>query len=251
MGVHTGKLTVCSLSNSEAGQRSTLQGKGVGIFSNEEERGSDSRQTTYPGAGASWARRSPVQRCHESLVQTFWVFVYLWPIILFLSSHLTGPWTLPKMHTQLFAKMDPTAESSGCMSTPIMGWGPLPFWPPRSLSSCVQTGTSSLTSVMGPLSLCFSRAQLLPLALTWECLPEDKAWILLHLTNTRGLARGQLSPASASGPSCFVCCRLLYLTLIHPLTLSLIFVHLCLSQSTWQAGSRDPIPALWDWGLIL
>ena len=121
MGVHTGKLTVCSLSNSEAGQRSTLQGKGVGIFSNEEERGSDSRQTTYPGAGASWARRSPVQRCHESLVQTFWVFVYLWPIILFLSSHLTGPWTLPKMHTQLFAKMDPTAESSGCMSTPIMG----------------------------------------------------------------------------------------------------------------------------------
>ena len=36
------------------------------------------------------------------------------------------------------------------MSTLIMGWGPLPFWPPRSLSSCVQTGTSSLTSGMGP-----------------------------------------------------------------------------------------------------
>ena len=35
MGGHTGKLC---LSNSEAGQRSTLQGKGVGIFSNEEER---------------------------------------------------------------------------------------------------------------------------------------------------------------------------------------------------------------------
>ena len=26
------------------------------------------------------------------------VFVYLWPIILFLSSHLPGPWNLPKMH---------------------------------------------------------------------------------------------------------------------------------------------------------
>ena len=117
------------------------------------------------------------------------------------------------MHTR-FAKMDPTAEAWGCMSTLIMRWGPLPFWPPRSLSSCVQTGKSSLTSGMGPLSLCFSRAQLLPLALTLECLGEGKACILLHLTNARGLARGPLAPASASGPSCFLCCRLLRLTLL-------------------------------------
>ena len=133
------------------------------------------------------------------------MFVYLWPIIVLLSSHLAGPWILPKMHTQLFAKMDPTAEAWGCMSTLLMGWGLLPFWPPRGLSSCVQMGKSSLTSGTGPLSLCFSRAQLLPLALTLECLHEDKVCILLHLTNTRGLARGPLAPASASGPSCFVC----------------------------------------------
>ena len=31
------------------------------------------------------------------------------------------------MHVQLFAEMDSTAEAYGCMSTLIMGWGPLPF----------------------------------------------------------------------------------------------------------------------------
>ena len=61
--------------------------------------------------------------------QSFWVFVYLWPIILFVSSHLTCPSTLPMIYAQLFAKMDPSAEAYGCMSTLIMGWYPCPFDP--------------------------------------------------------------------------------------------------------------------------
>ena len=47
-------------------------------------------------------------------------------LILFLSPYLTGPWILPKMCAQLFAKMDPITEAYGCMYTLIMGWG-LPF----------------------------------------------------------------------------------------------------------------------------
>ena len=39
----------------------------------------------------------------------------------------------------------------------------------------VQTGKSSLTSRVGTLSLSFSRAQLLPLALSLESLGENKA----------------------------------------------------------------------------
>ena len=108
--------------------------------------------------------------------------------------HLTGPWTLPKMHARLFSKMDPTPEACGCMSTLIMGWGgsPFLFWPSRRLLAHAQTGKSSLTSGVGTLSLCFSRAQLLPLALSLECLGENKASVLLHLTNTTCLARGPI-----------------------------------------------------------
>ena len=52
------------------------------------------------------------------------VFVSIWPIILFLFSQLTGPWTLGKTGAQLSAKMDSTTETCGCMSTPIMEWDP-------------------------------------------------------------------------------------------------------------------------------
>lgn len=94
------------------------------------------------------------------------------------------------------------------------GAGPPPFMTPKKpLFLCADRGVF-LDLRNGPLSLCFSRTQLLPLALTLECLGEGKACILLYLTNARGLARGPRAPASASGTSCFVCCRLLRLTLI-------------------------------------
>ena len=74
------------------------------------------------------------------------------------------------MHEQLFAKMD-----SGYLSTLVMEWGSLPFQPPRSLSAHVQVGKFSLISGVGTFSLYFSSAQLLPLALSLECLRENEA----------------------------------------------------------------------------
>ena len=91
--------------------------------------------------------------------QSFWVFVYLWPIILFVSSHLTCPSTLPMIYAQLFAKMDPAAEAYGCMSTLIMGWYPCPFDPLTSLPVHREV---FLTSRVVILSLYFSKSQLLP-----------------------------------------------------------------------------------------
>ena len=55
-----------------------------------------------------WA--SPVMRSagkrwlNHYIGQSFQVFVYLWPIIWFLSPHLTYSRTLPNMHAELFAK---------------------------------------------------------------------------------------------------------------------------------------------------
>ena len=89
------------------------------------------------------------------------------------------------MSVQLSSQMYPSIEVYGCMFTLIMGWSPFPFQPQRRLPEHVQTGKSSLTSGVGTFSLCFSRTQLLPLALSLECLGENKAWIILHLTNTR------------------------------------------------------------------
>ena len=45
------------------------------------------------------------------------------------------------MYVQLFAKMDPTVEAYGCISTLIMEWGPLIFLLPRRLPAHVETGS--------------------------------------------------------------------------------------------------------------
>ena len=84
-----------------------------------------------------------------------------------------------------FAKTDPTAEAYGYMYTLIMGWShPSLFNPQKASCTCTDRDVF-LDLRVGTLSLCFSRAQLLPLALSLECLGEKKAWILFHLTNTR------------------------------------------------------------------
>ena len=107
-----------------------------------------------------------------------------WPIILFVSSHLTGPWTLPRMQAQIFSKMDPTAEAYGCMSRLIMGGDPSPFDPQVGFQHIYRQGNFPWPQEWA-LNLCFSRAQLLPLTLILECLGGYKDSILLHLTNTR------------------------------------------------------------------
>ena len=72
----------------------------------------------------------------------------------------------------------------------LWGGASLPFRPPRSLPAHVQAGKSSLTSGVRGSSLYFSRAQLLPLALSLEYLDENKISVLLHLTNTSHPVQG-------------------------------------------------------------
>ena len=115
--------------------------------------------------------------------------LYLVSYLLF--SHLTGPRTRSNIRAQLSAEMDPTAEAY-VLFTLIMGWCPLPLGPPKSLPAQVQTGKFSLTSGVVILSLHFSRAQLPPLALFFECLGENKSSVLLHLTNTSCPAQGPI-----------------------------------------------------------
>jgi len=104
------------------------------------------------------------------------------------------------MCVQLFAKADPIAEAGGFMSALLWGGALSLFDSPKSLPSHVQTQKFSLTSGVVTLSLYFSRAQFLPLALSlehgWEqsfkCTPIDDTvcpaqgpiYLLLHLYPT-------------------------------------------------------------------
>ena len=109
----------------------------------------------------------------------------------YLVSFFTSDWSIESpqdVWATFFAKVDPTIEAYGYMSTFIMGWAFLTLWFLRSLSMHVWTRKTSLTSGVGILSLCFSRAHLFPLVSSLECLGENKVWILLYLINT-------LSPA--------------------------------------------------------
>ena len=65
--------------------RDTYHERSVGVLG-EEEQSKEVIEITYRG-------------------QSFQVFAYFGKSILFLSSHLTGPWILPKMSVQHFAKM--------------------------------------------------------------------------------------------------------------------------------------------------
>ena len=65
--------------------------------------------------------------------QSFSVFVYIWPIILFLSSLLTSPWTLPQMPMQHFSKIPPQRLVGTCLHLLWGGVAPSPN-PPTFLS---------------------------------------------------------------------------------------------------------------------
>ena len=89
---------------------------------------------------------------------------------------------------QLFAKLDPTAEVCGCMST-LNGVGPTLFLTSKkSFCSC------SWRSFPWPQkwsAYLFSMLPL-PLALSFKCLDENKASILFHLMNTSCPAQGPI-----------------------------------------------------------
>ena len=76
------------------------------------------------GLTKSQTRLSDFTFTFKSLVQFFGIFVYLWPFILFLSSHLIGPWTLPKICQQLLRWVPPqrpvgASPQSLCLPSPF------------------------------------------------------------------------------------------------------------------------------------
>ena len=112
-------------------------------------------------------KRSTVKRCLKSLIQdnssgslfTFGqlshFFPHTWPIL--------GPF--PTCACNFILRRIPPQIAVGVCPHTYGGAPPL-FRPPRSLPAQVQTGMFSLVM----LHLYFSRAQLLPLALSLECL---------------------------------------------------------------------------------
>ena len=60
--------------------------------------------------------------------QFFWVFVFLWPIILFYFSHLTRLRALPDMHI-FWPRWTPKQGFAEMLAGLIMVWCPLLFWP--------------------------------------------------------------------------------------------------------------------------
>ena len=69
-------------------------------------------------------------------------FLHTWLIL--------GP--SPQMCEQHFDKMDPTTEAYGYLFTVIMGWGPLPFWPPEK-PSCTHADREVFLDLRHLLSL--------------------------------------------------------------------------------------------------
>ena len=115
-----------------------------------------------------WAVKRVIQiSCTGSSFGSLFTFGQL-PCIFF--SHLTGLRTLPNMHEQFFAKMDPTWGLWVHVHTYNMVGLPLFFWLPRDLPTLVQTEKFSLTPGVGTLSPSSSKAQLLPAALILEYL---------------------------------------------------------------------------------
>ena len=92
------------------------------------------------------------------------------------------------MHARHFAKMGPTEKDSGCMVTLIMGWGPslLDF---QEAFLCIYRQGSLPGPPSRHLISLLQQSSALPAAVSLECLGENKAWILPHLTNPSCVAQ--------------------------------------------------------------
>ena len=112
---------------------------------------------------------------------------FLCPNILFSFSHLSCPRTLLNMHLQLFPNMDSTTQTCG-------GFGNT-YHRSATPAFCTCVAVREVSLISGNfyvLSLYSSKAQLLPLALSWESLRENKASIVLQLISTGCPAQGSI-----------------------------------------------------------
>ena len=148
---------------------------------------------------------------------SFRVFAYLWIIILLISSQLTGPWTLPQVRVKLFSKIHLFSGAYGCMSTLIMGWGPSLFNLQEAFLSMCRQGSLCWTQEWAPYLSALAELSFAT-SFVLGCLGENKAWILLDLTNTR-------CPAQRHTISYLTKCRF-------PSSLCLGF-HVCKMRRLW------------------
>ena len=96
----------------------------------------------------------------------------------------------PRCLRNFFLRWIPPQRPVG--ACPYCGMEPPSFLTPKK-SSCACVNREVFFDLRSAtLSLCFSKAQLLPLALSLECLGENKACILLCLIKIRCLAQGPI-----------------------------------------------------------
>ena len=112
--------------------------------------------------------------------QFFPVFGYLWPIIWFLSPHLTCSRTLPNMRAQLFAKMDSTTETCRGFVHTYYGVALPPFLTPKEPYCTCADREVFLDLRRGHFISLFQHSSASVLGVSGE----SKTSILLHLKNT-------------------------------------------------------------------
>ena len=154
----------------------------------------EARLVLSPNSGSKvcrWSSRRPL--CSSALCLTCqhsgyllwtssWAPVCLWPLTLFLFPNPLFPG--PSQHAcTAFSSCWSHHRGLWYGSTLLVGWGHIIFSAPSSPPAHVQRGKLSLSSGLGILPLYPSRAQLLPLALSLDCLGENKASTVLHSTD--------------------------------------------------------------------
>ena len=100
----------------------------------------------------------------------------LWSVILLslvLRPYVVYPKVLPCTHVHLSARMDSSKEASGTLTSPLMGWHPLPFLIPKESFCAYVIETTSLTLRIETYVISFSLlwagpSSSLPLPLPWS-----------------------------------------------------------------------------------
>ena len=130
--------------------------------------------------------------------------------LIFFFPHLTFPRTLPNMHVQISAKMDSSTEACGRFDSIYYGATPPPSLTPEEPSCTCAVREIFLTSGVVILSLYCSRAQLLPLTFSLECLGKTKLQFTL-LDKLQLLSPGvHLPQVQLTFTSCLVYCNSLW-----------------------------------------
>ena len=104
----------------------------MSVLSDKEHSPSETRQRAH--LGRSKEEYSTEVTSVTDIREPFWVYVNLSSIILVLSSHLTHPWILPKMHAQILLRWIPLERPMNvCL---YLLWGGVPSFATPKKPSC-------------------------------------------------------------------------------------------------------------------